>query len=40
MFDVEILAFNMTNPVSYQSDKILGAPGTDSWHHSLEQPLH
>lgn len=39
MADVEILGFGMTNSVSYQFKKILGAPESNSWHHSLEQPL-
>lgn len=39
MFDSEILGFGMTNSVTYQFEKILGVPGSDSWHHSLEQPL-
>lgn len=39
MFDAEVLVFGMTNSVYYQFKKILDPPESNSWQHSLEQPL-
>lgn len=39
MFDAEIFVFGMTKSMYYQLKKILDAPKSKSWQHSLEQLL-